>query len=248
MHPRATGDTNRRMSSERDGRVRVVTTGIARLAGSASGAFAIRDLSATGARLIGRVPLVEGHRIRLELTLEGATKLVEAEVLRVDRQRSEAAVVFREPRPETRAWIDTCVTALIERVRAAGLPIVLVCGVPAEPAAALERDLARLEHAMQACAGEPEVMAALDGTERVCGVVAYAGTAQIGGLVTSLCDQHPAMRRVLLFGEQLQSIDHDLSRRVDAVLRTPWRIRALARAIGIEGADSTAAMLPATDE
>jgi hypothetical protein len=31
------------------------------------------------------------------------------------------------------------------------------------------------------------------------------------------------------------------------VLRTPWRIRALARAIGIDSADSTAAMLPQGD-
>jgi PilZ domain len=247
MHPRATGDTHRRMSSERRGRVRVVASGVARLAGG-SGAFAIRDLSADGARLIGRVPLVEGHRIRLELTLEGATKLVDADVLRVDRQRSEAAVMFRNAAPETRAWIEQCVTSLIERVRAAGPPIVLVCGVPAEPAAALERDLARLDHAMQACTGEADVMAALEGAERVCAVVAYAGTAQIGELVAHLRDQHPAMRRVLLFGEQLESIDHDVSRGVDAVLRTPWRIRALARAIGIESADSTAAMLPASDD
>lgn len=236
------------MSSERRGRVRVVASGTARLAGSAGGTFAIRDLSVDSARLVGRVPLVEGHRIRLELTLEGAMKLVEADVLRVDRQRSEAAVMFRDPGPETRAWIEQCVTALIDRVRAAGPPIVLVCGLPGEPAAALERDLARLDHAMQVCAGETDVMAALHETERVCAVVVYAETVQIGELVTHLRDQHPAMRRVLLFGEQLESIDHEVSRGVDAVLRTPWRIRALARAIGIESADSTAAMLPASDD
>ena len=236
------------MTTERRGRVRVVASGTARLVGDDGGTFAIRDLAVDSARLVGRVPLVEGHRIRLELTLEGATKLVEADVLRVDRQRSEAAVMFRNPAPETRAWIEQCVTTLIERVRAAGPPIVIVCGLPAEPAAALERDLARLDHAMQLCAAESDVMAAVHGAERVCAVVVYAGAEQIGELVTHLRDQHPAMRRVLLFGEQLESLDHDVSRGVDAVLRTPWRIRALARAIGIESADSTAAMLPASDD
>ena len=230
------------------GRVRLVASGTARLAGGGGGTFAIRGLSVDGARLVGRVALVEGHRVRLELTLEGATRVIEADVLRVDRQRSEAAVMFKKPGPETRAWIEQCVTALIERVRAAGPPIVVVCGLPAAPAAALERDLARLDHAMQLCAAEADVMTALQDPERVCAVVVYAGVAQIGDLVTHLRDRHPAMRRVLLFGDQLESIDHDVSRGVDAVPRTPWRIRALARAIGIESADSTAAMLPARDD
>src|SRR4051795_10888652 len=104
------------MSVERRGRVRVVASGTARLV-DGEGTFAIRDLSVDSARLVGRVPLVEGHRIRLELTLEGATRAVEADVLRVDRQRSEAAVLFKNASAETRTWIEQCVTTMIERVR-----------------------------------------------------------------------------------------------------------------------------------
>jgi PilZ domain-containing protein len=229
--------------TDRRGHVRAVACGTARVDGAR---LAIRDLSAGGARLVGPAQLVEGHRVRLELTVEGATNVVEADVLRVDRQRSEAAVTFHNLSAATRAWIESSVSALIERVRAAGPPLVLVTGVPAERAATLERDLARLDRAMQRCATQAELEDGLRQPERVCAVV-IGSEAPIGELVTLLRDQHPVVKRVLLFGEQLESIDHEISRRVDAVLRTPWRIRALARAIGIESADSTAAMLPQSE-
>jgi hypothetical protein len=79
-------------------------------------------------------------------------------------------------------------------------------------------------------------------------VCTEAGNARILELVRVLRDRYPGVKRALLFGDQLESIDHEVSRGVDAVLRTPWRIRALARAIGIDSADSTAAMLPQADD
>jgi hypothetical protein len=231
--------------TDRRGHVRAVACGTARVAGVPA-VLAIRDLSVGGARLVGGAQLVEGHRVRLELSVEGATMTVDADVLRVDRQRQEAAVTFHNLAAETRAWIERCVAALIDRVRAAGPPVVLVTGLPAERAATLERDLARLDRAMQVCAGQPEIETALRDPERICAVV-IGSAAPIADLVALLRAQHPVVKRVLLFGEQLESIDHDISRAVDAVLRTPWRIRALAKAIGIESADSTAAMLPQSE-
>lgn len=212
--------------------------------------FAVRDLSADGARLVGRGKLVEGHRLRLELTLDGATRPVEAEVLRVDRQRSEADVRFKALSAEARRWIEDTIGTLIERVRAAAPPAVIVLGLPAASAAALERDLARLERAMRPCATLDDAVAALAEPDRVCAAIvcSEAGNARILELVRLLRARHPAIKRALLFGEQLESIDHEVSRGVDAVLRTPWRIRALARAIGIQSADSTAAMLPQGDD
>jgi hypothetical protein len=227
--------------------VRPVASGTARVAGVT---YAVRDLSADGARLIGHGTLVEGHRVRLELTVAGVTNLVDGDVLRVDRQRSEAAVVFKNPSPAIRRWIEDSIGALIERVRAAGPPAVLVLGLPAARAAALERDLARLERAMRACATVDEALAALAEPDRVCAAIvcSEAGNARIVELVRVLRHRYPGVRRALLFGEQLESIDHEVSRGVDAVLRTPWRIRALARAVGIDSADSTAAMLPQSDD
>ena len=226
---------------ERRGRVRVVASGLARVVGS-EGKLAIRDLSASGARLVGKVPLVEGHRVKLELSLEGGSAVLDADVMRVDRQRHEAAVMFKNPSAETREWIERCIETVIERVRAAGPPLVLVHGMADEPAAALERDLAKLEHAMQRYA--PDAL-----TERVCALVVAAelGSEAVRDVIAAVREKRPELRYVLVFGEQLASLDHDVSRDVDAVLRTPWRIRALAKAIGVESADSTSAMLPMSD-
>jgi hypothetical protein len=227
---------------ERRGRARVVASGLARVVGS-EGKLAIRDLSATGARLVGKVPLVEGHRVKLELSLEGGAATVDADVVRVDRQRNEAAVVFKDTDVETRVWIEQCIDAVITRVRAAGPPLVLAHGLPDDAAALLERDLAKLEHAMQRYA--PEAL-----TERTCALVlgAALGSDAVREVLSAVREKRPELRYVLVFGEQLESLDHDVSRDVDAVLRTPWRIRALARGIGVESADSTSAMLPADDE
>lgn len=196
-----------------------------------------------GARLVGKVPLVEGHRVKLELSLEGGAATLDADVVRVDRQRHEAAVLFKNASAETRAWIEQCIETVIERVRAAGPPLVLVHGLAEDIAAALERDLAKLEHAMQRYSHE-----AL--TERTCALVVGAGVGSEGvrDVIAAVREKRPEIRYVLVFGEQLESLDHDVSRDVDAVLRTPWRIRALARAIGVESADSTSAMLPMGDE
>jgi hypothetical protein len=227
--------------------VRPTATGTARVAGVT---FAVRDLSADGARLIGRGKLVEGYRVQLELTLEGATRPIAADVLRVDRQRSEAAVLFKNLPAETRRWIEDAIGTLIARVQAAGPPAVLVLGMPPGRAAALERDLARLERSMRPCTTLDDALAALAEPDRVCAAIVCteAGNARILELVRVLRDRYPGVKRALLFGDQLESIDHEVSRGVDAVLRTPWRIRALARAIGIDSADSTAAMLPQADD
>jgi hypothetical protein len=227
--------------------VRPVASGSARTGGAT---FAVRDLSAEGARLIGHGKLVEGSRVRLELTLEGVTNVVDAEVLRVDRQRSEAAVLFKNLTPVLRRWIEDSIGALIQRVRAAGPPAVLVLGLPPQRAAALERDLARLERSMRACSSVDEAAAALAEPDRVCAAIvcSEAGNVRILALLRVLRERYPAVKRALLFGEQLESVDKEVSRGVDAVLRTPWRIRALARAIGIDSADSTAAMLPQSDD
>ncbi len=223
---------------ERRGRIRVVASGLARVVGH-EGKLAIRDLSTAGARLVGKVPLVEAHRIKLELVLEGGTAKLDADVVRVDRQRNEAAVVFKNLGEQTRTWIEQCIDAVIARVRAAGPPLVLVHGLADDAAATLERDLAKLEHAMQRYAPDalPERAVALI-------VAAALGNDAVRDVLAAAREKRPELRYVLVFGEQLESLDHAVSRDVDAVLRTPWRIRALAKAIGVESADSTSAMLP----
>jgi hypothetical protein len=70
----------------------------------------------------------------------------------------------------------------------------------------------------------------------------------LGDLLSHLAETHPRVRRVLVFGDQLASLDHVSSRLVDAVIRTPLRSRPLARALGVTDADSSLMLLPADSE
>jgi hypothetical protein len=113
---------------------------------------------------------------------------------------------------------------------------------------ALERELSRLGRGATLCATSLEAIRAVD--DRAVNHVAVIIDATLGDrvvdLVAHFADAHPQLRRVVLFGEQLGTVDSRIARRVDAVLRAPWRIRALSRAIGIDVTDSSIALL-ATD-
>jgi hypothetical protein len=233
--------------SERREQRRVEIAGTAWLIGEPAGAqFVIRDLSAEGARLVGRTYVVEGRRVQLVLEVEGERLPVTAEVVRTDPQRAEVAIVFRQLTREQQQHIGRSIDAMLARVRAGSSPIVCLLGAADHEADALERDLARLGHGMRRCGSPADALSALGEGPGCAAVVVASGAAPeaIGELFDRLQHQHPRVKRVVLFGEQLEPVPKDVSRRVDAVLRTPWRIRALARAIGVDAADSTLAMLP----
>lgn len=210
-------------------------------------ALSIRDLSASGARLVGRVELAEGDHIGVSLEIEGSTISTTALVVRTEPQNSQVAISFNNLSHEAREIIDAAVTALIERVRADSPPTVLVLSASAEVRAALERDLAQLGRATRACATMLDAVWSLhDWAIRYEAIVIVreADPDPLDQLLKHFAEQHPQLRRVLVFGDQLESLDHEASRRVDAVLRTPLRIRALARALGIRETDSSIGMLP----
>jgi len=211
--------------------------------------LAVRDLSTRGARLIGRGRAVAGERVRVVLELDGAAHDVIAEVTRTDPQRAEVEVAFLHLPASAAAAIERANAASLERVRAAAQPAVLVFGVSPEPRAAIERDLAKLDRTARCCSTLLETISALGDASSRCEAVVVASSAGaevMTGLLDHLAQYHPRLRRVLLFGDQLASLDHAAARRVDAVLRTPWRIRALARAVGIESADNTLGLLALT--
>jgi hypothetical protein len=90
-----------------------------------------------------------------------------------------------------------------------------------------------------------EAMWALTNTVSINAVIVSSAVGdQSGELFEHLEEHHPAARRILLFGEQLEPVQRSTSSRVHAVLRTPWRIRALARALAIDARDSSMALLP----
>ncbi len=208
--------------------------------------FNIRDLSTGGARLIGRAQLVESERIQVMLELDEVTVSVAAEVLRTEPQNAQVAIGFRDLSREATEVIERAVTALIECVRAGSPPTVLILRAPAEARAAIERDLAQLGRAVRACTTMLETVWALENpTVRYEAVVIASDmdSEPLGELLKHLSEQHPQFRRLLLFGDQLESVDRVAASHVDAVLRTPLRIRALARALGIRETDSSLAML-----
>lgn len=55
-------------------------------------------------------------------------------------------------------------------------------------------------------------------------------------LLCHLEQDHPAVRRVLVCGIHVGKLDHASSARIHAVLRTPWHLRGLARAVALDGA------------
>jgi hypothetical protein len=211
--------------------------------------LAVRDLSPRGARLIGRARAVAGERVRVVLELDGVAHDVIAEVTRTDPQRAEVEVAFLHLPASAATAIDRSIRTSLERVRAADQPAVVAFGLSPEPRAALERDLAKLDRATRPCSTLLETVSALGDPGARCEAVVVASSAGaevVTGLLDHLAQYHPRLRRVLLFGDQLASLDHAAARRVDAVLRTPWRIRALARAVGIESADNTLGLLALT--
>jgi hypothetical protein len=56
-------------------------------------------------------------------------------------------------------------------------------------------------------------------------------------MLEALEQARPDIRRVILSGDQIDKIDHPAARRVDAVLRTPWRFKGLARALDLPSED-----------
>lgn len=189
---------------------------------------AIRDLAEGGARLVGTIDVFEGERVQLVLALDGEPVQVAADVARVDRQRQVVEVGFRELTPEARAQIARSIASLLDAASRAAT--VLVVHPALDVAGALERDLARVAIAARVCTRPDDALAHLDPS--VIGVVVAGSYGEAAGaLLAELEQHHPQLRRVLLFGEQLEKIEHPAARRVHAVLRTPWRFKGLARAL-----------------
>lgn len=209
--------------------------------------FAIRDLSAAGARLVGSTRLVEGEHVRVTLDLHGTSVTCAAEVLRTDPQNQQAALAFRAPSADALAAIERAVQSMITSVHAAAE--VLICHRVAEVAAALQRDLSRLERSATLCSTPAEIVRAIEAAPRpFCAVIASgADRDAVAPIFADLARHQPAVRRVLLFGDKLEPLDRTMSTLVQSVLRTPWRIRALGRALGLESTDSSMVLLPAID-
>lgn len=199
-----------------------------------SARFAIRDLSAGGARLVGELQLFEGEQVWLRIELADVVEVMCA-VTRVDRQRKVAEVAFRGLAPDALARIERSIADMVTRVRDASPPTVLIVHPTVDVSSALERDLARIGVAARVLGGLDDVAWTLaERSIRFIGVVVSSSFGEaIGPVLHEIETTHADLRRVMLHGELLARIDHPAAARVDAVLRTPWRFKGLARALDI---------------
>jgi len=201
-----------------------------------TGRFAIRDLSPGGARIVGELPLYEGEHIRLRIELAEVVEVI-CDVIHVDRQRKVAEVVFRGLAADALAHIEQSISAMLAAVRAESPPTVLIAHPVVELSSALERDLARIGLAARVVGAVGDALWQLDDRSvRYTGAVISSRLGdEVGPLLQQLEQAHPGVRRVLLHGEQIAKIDHPAAGRVDAVLRTPWHFKGLARALDVPG-------------
>ena len=198
-----------------------------------SAAFAVRDLSPGGARLVGQaLDLFEGEAVQLAIDLDEPLQ-IDAEVVHVDRQRKVIEVQFRNVTDDALAQIKQSIAEMLDRVRAAAPATVLVVHPTLEISSALERDLARVGVAARVITTLAEIDEQLDDKPvRFIGVIVAGSFGEpIGPALQSLEDNHADLKRVLLFGDQMEKLEHPSTNRVHAVLRTPWRFKGLARAL-----------------
>ena len=193
--------------------------------------FAIRDLSAGDARLVGPLQLFDGERIEVRIELEAAFVLA-ADVVRFEPQRHLAHVRFRDVTPDVLAQIERSIAELVATVRAESPATVLVIHPRVEVSSALERDLAKINIAARVCADLARAIEALD-DPTIRYIAAVVAGPDIGAILQHLEEHHAQLRRVTLFGDQIEKIDHPAASRVHAVLRTPWHFKGLARALDV---------------
>src|SRR5688572_13339102 len=148
-----------------------VAATITRVTTKESGAFAVRDLSPGGARLVGELDMFEGERVELAIELDVPVRIA-ADVVHINRQRKTVEVAFRELSGEALAQIERSISDMLERVRAAATPTVLVVHPAVEVSNALERDLARVNIGARVCAALDDLDEALrDKTAKYIGII-----------------------------------------------------------------------------
>lgn len=224
----------------------------------ATSSFAIENLSATGALLVGDLVLAPSERIKLLLHIDGERPLgVTAEVVRIQSlstDRSRVAVRFHEVEFETQAWIQNLVLSAIDRQWITADPAILV--VDDEPATciAAERDLRVLGWTVVSAASSVEVVRWLrDRSVRFEAALVEACLDRINSLALlgQLADEHPRIRRVLV-SKRVPSRDDEnalvsnalVSACAHAFLQKPWDPDMLMDAIGALDRTDKAAGLP----
>lgn len=213
-------------------RTEVVATAMVFSSNRLHGTFLVQDLSAGGARLVGRVEAAKDDPLTVLLQFPGRAGFsVAARVARHDGRDGEArtAVVFVDLAPEEEDAIHEAIVVALARNAAT----VLVIDREGPSRDALERDLRSLGHQAVSVTTPLEAISWLDRPDgRIATVLVDVsdGAAQGLEVLDFVGEHHPRIRRVVV-GEGFRSDLALRSGRAHRVLRKPWNRDALAETL-----------------
>lgn len=205
----------------------------------ATTSFTVENISTTGVLLRGVVELSAGEIVRVLLHLAGEVSVgVAAEVTRVEEIADggwRVALRFRDVELSIQARLDAIVRRAVDRHLASGPATVVVIDNDPVACTVAELDLQTLGFAMFRARTSLEVIRALaDPSRRVRAVVVSTSLVAVhtSVMLRHLVDEHPGVRRILLHGPEANVSDFS-TLQVEAFLRKPWDLGALAIALGV---------------
>lgn len=208
------------------------------LRGRETSSFAVENISASGALLVGDAALSTGERIRLLLHIDGERSLgCNAVVARVDRTGGHyaAAVQYLELDYAAHSRIETIVRHALEQHWIVPSPVVVVIDDDDATTTAVERDLRGLGWAVLRATTSLDIVRCLnDPSHRVEAALVEASLKHVKttGILSHLRDEHPTARRVLIakHGASVTNESGALPR-AQTLLRKPWEPRVLLEAL-----------------
>ena len=210
------------------------------LRGRETSTFAIENVSASGALLVGEVRLSLGERVRLLLHIDGQRSLgCEATVARVEdifEGRYAVAVRYHDLDRSVQIRIESIVRHALERRWILPSRVVLVIDDDDSTATAVERDVRSLGWAVVRATTSLEVVRCLnDCSHRIQAALVDACLKHVKttGILSHLSDEHPMVRRVLISKQGPGSTNESGAMpRAQVLLPKPWERLALMEALG----------------
>lgn len=231
-------DVSERRRFPRARHVAVTATVIAR--SNQTAPFAVENLSAGGARLVGDLALAAGEGIQVLLERAGSQPMaLTAKVVRVDRSeetgRQVVGVSFSNLPDPIQDAIQGLVLRALARQRAEAPPTVLVIDDVREVCDVFTRDVEALGYFVVAAQTPLDAIRSLQdpGTKVDAAFVDLClGRADGLDVIEYLTDEHPSIRRVVMSGTLVAELEPEVSSgRADAFLVKPWSRKTLADAL-----------------
>lgn len=206
--------------------------------------YAVRDLSATGAMLVGALRLAPRDRIELLFDADGDRMTginLHAEVIRSDQlldERHAIGVVFRDVPAAIHDHIQDLIVSALARQRANAPTTIMVVDDTPHARHAVSRHLGGLGHQVVAASTLLDIVRHLhDPNLRIEAALVDTRVGDENGLaiLAHLADAHPSIRRILM-SDRARVRDYEselVSGRAHAFLTKPWERECLVAALSM---------------